>query len=391
MEARQIRVGNRFLLKKRIGGGSFGEIYRGTDTQAGTDVAIKLEKTDCSHPQLLSEAKILKYLKCPLGIPNVHWFGTEGLFNIMVIDLLGPSLEDCFEQSRRQFSLKTTLQLASQMVARIEHVHSKDYLHRDIKPDNFLTGLADTPAVIYLIDFGLSKRYRDLKTKQHIPYKEGRTLTGTARYASVGSHMGIEQGRKDDIEGIAYVVLYFLLGQLPWQGMHVASKQEKYHRICDMKMNMSSALLKGHPQEFLQMLNYSKSLKFEEKPDYVYIQNLFKQAAQREQIDFDGIFDWSEETVSPQPPPVQKPEVPKKPHRKKRKTQSNSHDLLSSQAPEVSMESKEPAESSIQSDETKVLKGHYPALDETVRQALRKPKQPAEPTKAADWKSCSVF
>jgi casein kinase I family protein HRR25 len=203
--------------------------------------------------------------------------------------------------------------------------------------------------------------------------------------------MGIEQGRKDDIEGIAYVVLYFLLGQLPWQGMHVASKQEKYHRICDMKMNMSSALLKGHPQEFLQMLNYSKSLKFEEKPDYVYIQNLFKQAAQREQIDFDGFFDWSEETVSPQPPPVQKPEVPKKPHRKKRKTQSNSHDLLSSQAPEVSMESKEPAESSIQSDETKVLKGHYPALDETVRQALRKPKQPAEPTKAADWKSCSVF
>jgi len=389
MEARQIRVGNRFLLKKRIGGGSFGEIYRGTDSQTNEDVAIKLEKTDCSHPQLLSEAKILKYLKSPLGIPAVHWFGTEGLFNIMVIDLLGPSLEDSFEQCRRGFSLKTTLQLAAQMIARVEHVHSKDYLHRDIKPDNYLTGTESNPAVVYLIDFGLSKRYRDVKTKQHIPYKEGRTLTGTARYASVGSHMGIEQGRKDDIEAIAYVVLYFLLGELPWQGIHVASKQEKYHRICDMKMNLNNSILKGHPPEFLQMLNYSKSLKFEEKPDYDYVQNLLKQIAQREQIDFDGVFDWTEETVSPQPPPVLKSQAPKKPHRKKPKAHSDSHDLLSSQAPEVSLESREPEGSSIKSDETKVLKGNYPALDESVRRALRPPPRPEPLTSPA--KACVVF
>lgn len=389
METRQIRVGNRFILKKRIGGGSFGEIYRGTDTQTNEDVAVKLEKTDCSHPQLLSEAKILKYLHCPHGIPHVHWFGTEGLFNIMVIDLLGPSLEDSFEQCRRGFSLKTTLQLAVQMVARVEHVHCKDYLHRDIKPDNFLTGGRNHPNVVYLIDFGLSKRYRDVKTKQHIPYKEGRTLTGTARYASVGAHMGIEQGRKDDIEAIAYVLLYFLLGELPWQGIHVASKQEKYHRICDMKMNLNISILKGHPPEFLQMLNYSKSLKFEEKPDYDYLQNLFKQVAQREEIDFDGVFDWTEEVVSPQPPPVLKSQAPRKPRRKKAKAHSDSHDLLSSRAPEVSMESRELEESSLKSEETKVVKGKYPALDETVRQALRRPSSPESRTKPT--KGCSLF
>jgi casein kinase 1 len=399
MEARQIRVGNRYILKKRIGGGSFGEIYRGTDSQTNEDIAIKLEKTDCTHPQLLGEAKILKYLKCSKGITKVHWFGTEGLFNIMIIDLLGPSLEDCFVECRRQFTLKTTLQLAAQMVARIEHVHQKDYLHRDIKPDNFLTGAEDEPAVIYLIDFGLSKRYRDVKTKQHIPYKEGRTLTGTARYASVGSHMGIEQGRKDDIEAIAYVLLYFLLGELPWQGIHVVSKQEKYHRICDMKMNLNNSVMKGHPAEFLQMLNYAKSLKFEEKPDYEYIQNLFKQVAQREQIAFDGVFDWTEEQVSPQPPPTLKaeaePEIVKKPHKKKAKTPSDSRDLLSSQAPEVSMESREPECSSVKSEETKVVKGRYPCLNDQVRQALRQTipqvEKPRNETKRSDRKSCGVF
>ena len=397
MEARQIRVGNRFILKKRIGGGSFGEIYRGTDSQTNEDVAIKLEKTDCTHPQLLGEAKILKFLKCSKGITKVHWFGTEGLFNIMVIDLLGPSLEDCFSECRRQFSLKTTVQLAAQMVARIEHVHEKDYLHRDIKPDNFLTGAEDQPAVIYLIDFGLSKRYRDVKTKQHIPYKEGRTLTGTARYASVGSHMGIEQGRKDDIEAIAYVLLYFLLGELPWQGIHVASKQEKYHRICDMKMNLNSALLKGHPVEFLQMLNYAKSLKFEEKPDYEYVQNLFKQIAQREGMAFDGVFDWTEETVSPQPPPTLKVEaelaVSKKSHKRKHKAPSDSRDLLSSQAPELGMESREPDCSSAQSDETKEVKGRYPSLDDRVRQALRQSLPKAEPVVETrrEVRNCEVF
>ena len=399
MEGRQIRVGGRYILKKRIGGGSFGEIYRGTDSQTNEDVAVKLEKVDCSHPQLLSEAKILKYLKTSKGISKVHWFGTEGLFNIMVIDLLGRSLEDCFVDCRRQFSLKTTVQLAAQMMTRIEHVHSRDYLHRDIKPDNFLTGPDDKPAVIYLIDFGLSKRYRDVKTKQHIPYKEGRTLTGTARYASVGSHMGIEQGRKDDIEAISYVLLYFLLGQLPWQGIHVPNKQEKYHRICDMKMNLNHSILKGHPGEFLQMLNYSKSLKFEDKPDYDYIQNLFKQVAQREQMEFDGVFDWTEETVSPQPPPNLKPEVEpetvKKPHRKKPKTTSESHDLISSQAPEVSMESREPDCNSAKSDDTKVLKGCYPTLGENVRKALRKSnfrsEKAPEERKEEGRKSCEVF
>lgn len=133
----------------------------------------------------------------------------------MVIDILGPSLEDLFNYSSRRFSLKTTLMLADQMIARVEYLHAKNFLHRDIKPDNFLIGLGRKANLVYVIDYGLAKKYRDSRTNQHIPYREGKSLTGTARYASISTHIGIEQSRRDDMEGLAYVFMYFLRGSLP--------------------------------------------------------------------------------------------------------------------------------------------------------------------------------
>merc|ERR1711971_258045 len=142
------------------------------------------------------------------GIPSVHWYGVDRGFNIMVLDLLGPSLEDLLCSLRRRLSLKTVLMLADQVITRVEYVHAKSFVHRDIKPDNFLLGVGGKANKVHIIDFGLSKRYRDPKTYQHIPFREGKTLTGTVRYCSVNTHMGLEQSRRDDLEAVGYILLY---------------------------------------------------------------------------------------------------------------------------------------------------------------------------------------
>ena len=161
---------------------------------------------------------------------------------------------------------------------RIEHVHSKGLIHRDIKPDNFLAGIGRNRSLIYLIDFGLSKRYRETKTGDHIPYKSGKSLTGTARYASLNTHLGIEQSRRDDLESLGFVLLYHLKGSLPWQGLKVKNKQEKYDVIKDKKKNTTiESLCYGQPEEFANYLNACRKLRFDEKPDYDSLRKLFKE------------------------------------------------------------------------------------------------------------------
>uniref|UniRef100_A0A4W4F070 non-specific serine/threonine protein kinase n=1 Tax=Electrophorus electricus TaxID=8005 RepID=A0A4W4F070_ELEEL len=205
---------------------SFNRMRMGTrtDISVGEEVAIKLECVKTKHPQLHIESKIYKMMQGGVGIPTIKWCGAEGDYNVMVMELLGPSLEDLFNFCSRKFSLKTVLLLADQMISRIEYIHSKNFIHRDVKPDNFLMGLGKKGNLVYIIDFGLTKKYRDARTHQHIPYRENKNLTGTARYASINTHLGIEQSRRYDLESLGY-------------GLKAATKRQKYERISEKKMS----------------------------------------------------------------------------------------------------------------------------------------------------------
>ncbi|XP_073273514.1 casein kinase 1-like protein 10 isoform X1 [Primulina huaijiensis] len=287
-------VGGKFKLGRKIGSGSFGELYLGVNIQTGEEVGIKLESVKTKHPQLHYESKIYTLLQGGTGIPNLKWFGVEAEYNVMVIDLLGPSLEDLFNYCNRKLSLKTVLMLADQLINRVEYMHSKGFLHRDIKPDNFLMGLGRKANQVYVIDYGLAKKYRDLQTHKHVPYRENKNLTGTARYASVNTHLGVEQSRRDDLESLGYVLMYFLRGSLPWQGLKAGTKKQKYDKISEKKMLTPIEMLcKSYPSEFISYFHYCRSLRFEDKPDYSYLKRLFRDLFIREGYQFDYVFDWT--------------------------------------------------------------------------------------------------
>jgi serine/threonine protein kinase len=209
------------------------------------------------------------------------------------MDMLGPSLSDLFLFCGNRFSLKTTLMLADQMLARVDSVHKKNFIHRDMKPENFLMGLGRESHTVHLIDFGLSKKFKDPKTHQHIPYKENKNLTGTARYASVNAHLGIEQSRRDDLESIGYILTYFMNGGLPWQALQANNRAERYNKICEMKLRIPlEQLCYGLPPEFSSYLTYCRALRFEDRPDYSHLRKMFKELLVKEGHEYDYAFDW---------------------------------------------------------------------------------------------------
>ena len=288
-------VGVHYRVGKKIGEGSFGVIFEGTNLLNNQQVAIKFEPRKSDAPQLRDEYRTYKILVgCP-GIPNVYYFGQEGLHNILVIDLLGPSLEDLFDHCGRRFTIKTVVMVAKQMLSRVQTIHDKNLIYRDIKPDNFLIGRPGTKAsnIIHVVDFGMAKQYRYPKTKQHIPYRERKSLSGTARYMSINTHLGREQSRRDDLEALGHVFLYFLRGGLPWQGLKAATNKQKYEKIGEKKQTtVIKDLCEGFPEEFSKYLTYVRNLGFEDQPDYDYLRDLFTQALKNSGEVEDGEYDW---------------------------------------------------------------------------------------------------
>ena len=288
-------IGEKYKIIRKVGSGSFGEIYIGVNTTNGEEIAIKIESPYVGTPQLLYESKVLKLLKGGVGIPHVRWVGHIGSHGIaMVMDLLGPSLEDLFNFCMRRFSNKTVLMLADQLISRVEYVHSKHFLHRDIKPDNFLMGIGRHCNKVFIIDFGLAKKYRSKDGTGHIPYREDKDLIGTARYASINSHLGIEQSRRDDVESLGYVFVYFNRGVLPWMGLAAGNRQQKYDRISSRKMGTPvEVLTRGFPAEYGMYLNYCRGLRFEDQPDYMYLRQLFRILFRTLNYQYDFSFDWT--------------------------------------------------------------------------------------------------
>ncbi|OMH85146.1 Casein kinase I-like protein [Zancudomyces culisetae] len=288
-------VGVHYRVGRKVGEGSFGVIYEGTNLLNNMPVAIKFEPRKTDAPQLRDEYRTYKILAGVDGIPSVYYFGQEGLYSVLCIDLLGPSLEDMFDICRRKFSVKTTAILAKQMLTLIQSVHEHNLIYRDIKPDNFILGRQNTSNAgkVFLIDFGMAKQYRDPKTHQHIPYKERKSLSGTARYMSINTHLGREQSRRDDLESIGHVLMYFLRGALPWQGLKAATNRQKYERIGEKKQRTPvNELCEGFPEEFKTYMTTVRNYAFEETPDYDSLRALMDSAIKRcGEVD-DGIYDW---------------------------------------------------------------------------------------------------
>mmetsp|Transcript_19979 Transcript_19979/g.47565 ORF Transcript_19979/g.47565 Transcript_19979/m.47565 type:complete len:622 (+) Transcript_19979:242-2107(+) len=287
---------NRWRMEQVIGKGSFGQIYLARDINSGEEVAVKLESKDAKVPQLLHEANMYRLLQGATGFPTMRGMHEDDKDRMLVLDKLGHSIEDLYELCARRLSLKTVLLLADQLLLRIEYMHSKGIIHRDIKPDNFLTGHGKEGKTVFAIDFGLSKMYMDPKTGKHIGQRAKRIsdLVGTARYCSIRSHLGLQLSRRDDLESIGYVLVYLAAPGLPWQGLKANSNREKYERIGKVKINCpTSGLCQGLPPCFQKYIDYCKSLAFEEEPDYQVCRSLFRAAFNHFRFRDDGHYDWT--------------------------------------------------------------------------------------------------
>jgi casein kinase I family protein HRR25 len=213
-----------------------GDIYLGINIISGEKVGIKLESVKAKHPQLKCESKVYKTLAGGVGVPFVQWFGTGCNYNAVVMD---------------------------------KYVHSCNFIHRDIKPDNFLMVIGKCGNQVNVIGFSLANKFRDPKTHLHISYGENKNMIGTARYMSINTCLGVEQAHRDDLESLTYMLMYFLHDTLPWKGLKAAIKKQTYNCIMEKKMTTPTNLLCcGFLNEFSIFLNYTHALCFDDRPDY---------------------------------------------------------------------------------------------------------------------------
>lgn len=289
----EIRLGsNIFRIGQKIGCGAFSDVHLASNVRTGEEVAVKLESARVKPQTLVCEAMFYQLLDGSPGdgLPTMRWYGVVGDLNVMVMDLLGPSLEDLLTmrqaRGKKGLSLRATVQVAMQVLDRLEFIHARNLVHRDVKPENFLLGLHNFVGRVHIIDFGLTKKYRDPKTQQHVPAAEGCQPTGNAMFSSLTADAGAEQGRRDDLEAVGNMLVYLLRGRLPWsvstRRFHAGWLRTQPVSFEDMRREkhiMSlEALCRKCPAEFLEFLKYCRSLRFDEQPDYAHLRQLLRHA-----------------------------------------------------------------------------------------------------------------
>jgi len=273
---------NGYRITKYISSGSFGDVFSAKHSKTDEMVALKIpikNKEKDGEKCLLDEAKVYNELNkdrsSECGISNMKIVKNKELNKkIIIMDLLGPSLDNMLEQ-RKKFRLKSVILLSIEMIQLLKYIHDRGYIHRDIKPDNFVMDY-EKKSKLYCIDFGLAKKYTD-KNDEHIAFKKDGKFCGTARYASIAAHKGYTQSRKDDLEALGYLLVYLYRGRLPWQSTKSKDKKERYRMIMEKKELISEeTLCEQLPREFLIYFKYVKSLDFDEKPRYQSLVNMFK-------------------------------------------------------------------------------------------------------------------
>jgi len=285
-------IDNKYKILKKIGKGSFGLVFKVINVDMNKVFAIKIEeKKKEKESKLKNEYKLYNLLKEVKGIPKVIEFKESKKWNILIMEHLGMSLENLFKRCQKKFSLKTVLIIGLQIFSIIEKLHNKGIIHRDIKPDNFL--IDKNNKYIYLIDLGLSKYYKN--KNKHNEYKKKIGFIGSLRYSSLKTHEGIEQSRRDDLESIGYMLIFFLKSKLPWQGLKSNNNNsiEKKNLIYLTKKKSSlKSLCSNIPICFYKYMKYVKMLKYKENHDYTYIKKLFIKLFKGKRYKYDYNYDW---------------------------------------------------------------------------------------------------
>ena len=301
---------SRFEIKEKIYAGSDYDIYKSLNTNNNEEFAIKIikhrkkinseENSDDENfhdefhdTELGNESFWLSLLK-GFGIPKLYSYGYNSNYDLIIMELLGQSLNDLFKLKNKKFSLKTTCMLGIQMIDRIEYIHSLKVIHTNLKPNSFLLGKNSKSHILFLSDFCSARKF--WVNNAHIKFSKEKINYGSANFLSLNALNGYELSRRDDLESIAYIIIYFLKGCLPWQGLKLNNKEEKYKKICKIKNQITPKYLcKDLPEEFEAFVEYVKKLEFTGVPNYNYLRDLLKKVIEKlgEEIDF--WYDWNNE------------------------------------------------------------------------------------------------